>query len=648
MDKFVIRTAKPSTSKSQTQNKSQTTIVEAGSSKRLMDHDSESSSSDDEPTTIIASTQKRYKQKYKSSWEIDYTWLQCVNGSGFCKICFKPLENNKKNLQRHHDSPRHISKVKNEMEMMSIPNLFKQTSVRDSESSKTKAELTCLMFCIKRNLSIVNMDFLPTLISTVCPDSSIAKTIKCGRTKGTSMLNNIVGPFAQSLIIEQLKNTKFSIIIDETTDVSSTKCLVIVTRFFNNVLNKMTDHFFGLVELQLSDSQEIFSSLKLIFEEKNIPLTNILGLATDNASVMSGSIGGVRARFQNANKDIFFLGCTCHSLHLCASAASKKLPEHVEKIVKAIYNYFAHSPKRIGAYKEFQEYFDVKSNSILGLSSTRWLSMEGVVNRILQQWQPLQYYFNLQSFDNQSSCSDITNFLMKPQSKLYLLFLSYILKLINHTTDMYFGIEFQQYLDSQDIVAEDLIVIKSMLLQFYKELCKQIKKRFDFNNKKIQLLKYLDVSQIVGGTMPSILPILDEFPFSSENKEMLNSQWRFLLGNKDLVSKYHDPLDITKFWSGLGSIKNAIGEQFCAELSKYMLMLCSLPHSSAAAERKFSLVNAVKTDLRNSLNTKTLENIILAKELTDPKKNCWEPSDSPGILDFFNQFNFVNGEFKRK
>ncbi|XP_055837589.1 zinc finger MYM-type protein 6-like isoform X2 [Episyrphus balteatus] len=623
MDKFIIRSKKPSsksndsssniqaetnrtietnitTEISSTTETSKTTNTHKNKTTNRTENITTESNNNGNPSTTEAgpsedeaSSQKKYKQKYKTSWEVHYSWLQCVNESCFCKICFKSLENNKKNLERHHVSERHVTKQKNESQMMSIPSLFQHANTCDSDISKIKAELMCVMFCIKRNLSISNMDALPSLISNVCPDSSIAKTIKCGRTKATSMINNIIGPFSQSLIVEHLKNNKFSIIIDETTDVSSTKCLVLVTRFFNIVTNKMTDHFFALLELQHSDSQEIFSSLKSIFEEKNIALTNIIGLATDNASVMSGNISGVKAKFLQINKNLFFLGCTCHSLHLCASAAFKKFPDYLEKIIKAIYNYFAHSPKRIGAYKQFQEAFDLKTNNILGLSATRWLSLESVINRLLEQWQGLQHYFNLEAFENQNSTVNISNFLMNSKNKLYLLFLSYILNLMNKSnklfqseftqihllnqvmqdlfleilknfirldeinvdvnfedsalymplSDIYFGIQLQQHINKNlnEFAEDELFDIKNNLLEFYKELCNQIKKRFNFNNKKLQLLKYLDVSQIANGSLMSILPIFEEFPHSSQNVEVLNMQWRFLLGNNDFINKYHDP-----------------------------------------------------------------------------------------------------------
>lgn len=62
---------------------------------------------------------------------------------------------------------------------------------------------------------------------------------------------------------------------------------------------------------------------------------------------------------------------------------------------------------------------------IFKYSSTRWLSRQEVISRILEQWEPLQYYFTLNNFEKNSENTKI-NFI---SSGFY--FLEYVLKIIN-------------------------------------------------------------------------------------------------------------------------------------------------------------------------------------------------------------------------
>jgi hypothetical protein len=66
--------------------------------------------------------------------------------------------------------------------------------------------------------------------------------------------------------------------------------------------------------------------------------------------------------------------------------------------------------------------------------------------------------------------------------------------------------------------------------------------------------------------------------------------------------------------------------------------ICCLSHSSAEIERIFSKVNLIKTKLRNKLVTKTVEGLILAKDLLKVNGvnggNCYafHLTDKPTLL----------------
>lgn len=102
----------------------------------------------------------------------------------------------------------------------------------------------------------------------------------------------------------------------------------------------------------------------------------MIGLAADNASVMMGNKTGVKAKFKEINPKIIVVGCICHSLHICASAAEEKLPISIKEFLRNIINHFSNSPKRIGASKEYQEFVNIKPLKLLKTAQTRRLSLQ--------------------------------------------------------------------------------------------------------------------------------------------------------------------------------------------------------------------------------------------------------------------------------
>lgn len=81
---------------------------------------------------------------------------------------------------------------------------------------------------------------------------------------------------------------------------------------------------------------------------------NMIGFASDGASVMMGAHNSLASRLKSDIPDLFVMKCICHSFHLCASYACATLPRAVEQLARDVYNYFMSSPKRLSELKEFQ------------------------------------------------------------------------------------------------------------------------------------------------------------------------------------------------------------------------------------------------------------------------------------------------------
>lgn len=118
----------------------------------------------------------------------------------------------------------------------------------------------------------------------------------------------------------------------------------------------------------------------------------MLGFAGDNASVIMGKISGVQAKFKEISGDIFVLGYTCHSLHLCSSAACTKLLMSFEEFVRSLYNHFSNSPKTIGEFDEYQKFLLLELHKMLRPAQTRWLSLQVSLDKVLKNMD-ISFFF---------------------------------------------------------------------------------------------------------------------------------------------------------------------------------------------------------------------------------------------------------------
>lgn len=315
---------------------------------------------------------KVYAQKFKKEWMDLYPWLEKKSDKSFCKACEKSIMGGIKHLKRHSETEAHKKNIVKARNTPKMEHFFIDTEISKSVRS---AELKLTMFLHEHNLPFLLMDHLILLLSVVCPDSNIAKQLRSARTKTTNMTHTIAEEQTETLS-SRLQKSLFSIIIDETTDVSNKKSLVLVARYFNSLQNRVCDIFLGLIRVVNSDAESLFNGICAYFDKLKIPLDKLVVFAADNASVMMGNISGVQARFKVILPNIFVMGCVCHSFHLCSSAAAKKLPRSLEDFTRSVYNYFSHSSKRSEKLEEFQKFMMLKPHKMLHPAQTRWLSLQ--------------------------------------------------------------------------------------------------------------------------------------------------------------------------------------------------------------------------------------------------------------------------------
>ena len=185
--------------------------------------------------------------------------------------------------------------------------------------------------------------------------------------------------------------------------------------------------------VNIATAETLFKAIHDTMEKHNIPWTNVIGFASDSANVMVGRRNSVLSRVIQKQSDVFSMGCVCHLAALCAAAALKKLPVSIDNLLIDIFYHFKHSSKRCEEFMIILKDFDgIAPARVLKHCSTRWLSLERAVKRLLQLWPALFAYFNREmDKSDKDRVKRVGEAMEKVETKLFCQFVAFALKPLN-------------------------------------------------------------------------------------------------------------------------------------------------------------------------------------------------------------------------
>lgn len=108
------------------------------------------------------------------------------------------------------------------------------------------AEIKLAGFLAEHNIAMRSADHLVDVIKDIFKDSKTAQGLNLGRTKATAIAKHVNGESYFEDLSEIMKKKKFSVLIDESTDIGAVKTLCIVVRFFDDVSKTVQTHFWKL------------------------------------------------------------------------------------------------------------------------------------------------------------------------------------------------------------------------------------------------------------------------------------------------------------------------------------------------------------------------------------------------------------------
>ncbi|KAL3221020.1 hypothetical protein MRX96_029723 [Rhipicephalus microplus] len=230
-----------------------------------------------------------YSQKFRTEWLKDpllSKWLECKASAkqvAACKHCGCQLGSRYSDLKAHANTKKH-------RELAGSSSIQKQlgfTTKRQVQPGNAAEGRTALF--IAEHSSIMTADHLCQLYRKSFPDSEAARAYQMRRSKCASVIKNVLGPHFKADLAQDIGDSYYSLIIDESTDISVTKFLAISIICHSVTKSRIMTTFLNLCTLEVCTADGIVAAVKSTMMEYCLKLERIRG-KTDEFSVADEAV----------------------------------------------------------------------------------------------------------------------------------------------------------------------------------------------------------------------------------------------------------------------------------------------------------------------------------------------------------------------
>ena len=361
---------------------------------------------------------------FVSSWYNQFKWIHfcqtrlkvfcyyCVKGSSLSGRNIRAdqafvttgFSNWKKAIERFKDHEHSVAHKNAVMTIAASKDPIDQQLLREVENTRKKhqqsllKQLSVLHYLLRQGIAIRNDHAggsnLSVMLEKVLDESA---WVTEGKYQSPECINEMIEIMAhkvlRSLISDVQSHKWYSILADETRDLSNREQMVICLRWVSNEYEVFED-LIGLVQLDNITSDTIYSVLKDSIVHLGLDFGNCRGQGYDGAQNFQGHVKGVAKRFKDDNPAAISVHCLAHCINLClqeVTRSCKCIKEALNFSMEAI-QLIKLSPKRQVMFESIQKQEEPRpvTVGIRTLCPTRWTVRTGAMQAIITNYKTLE------------------------------------------------------------------------------------------------------------------------------------------------------------------------------------------------------------------------------------------------------------------
>lgn len=206
----------------------------------------------------------------------------------------------------------------------------------------------------------------------------------CSYAIQNEMLEMMAHAILRQIITDIKENRIYSLIVDETCDISGKEQVSICVRTVKNL--EVQEFFLGLYETSITTGNALVCLILDALQRFDLSLDYLRGQCYDGGSNMSGIRNGVQAILKEKQPLALYVHCNSHCLNLALQDTSKCIPllRDTMNLINEFGVFLGESPKRQSQFQDIQLNAGMgKISSPRPLCPTRWTVRTGAINSTL-------------------------------------------------------------------------------------------------------------------------------------------------------------------------------------------------------------------------------------------------------------------------
>ncbi|BBH09012.1 TTF-type zinc finger protein with HAT dimerisation domain, partial [Prunus dulcis] len=311
-----------------------------------------------------------YDRRFNVKWFDEFDWLEysISKDAAFCLYCYLFKSNfrigqgcsdaftemgfrnwKKKDKIRQHVGP--VGSVHNQsrqycVDLMNQKQHIRTALIKQSEQARIDyricltASLDCVRFLLRQGLPFRGHDESDTssnkgnyleLLQFLADHDEKVKAVVLENAPGNLKLiaptiqKDLVNACATETIkkiIKDMDGAFFSLLVDESRDVSVKEQMAVVFRYVDKS-GDVIERFVGIQHVRDTTSNSLKEAIDILFAREELSISMLRGQGYDGASNMKGEFNGLKTQILRENPCAYYIHCFAHQLQLALVAVAK-------------------------------------------------------------------------------------------------------------------------------------------------------------------------------------------------------------------------------------------------------------------------------------------------------------------------------------